>query len=149
MKQVDLSSLQGPTGQFGELQASLQQVVRGSRTKAQDTLVRLFSSGLNNHFVLVRNLVVPDENPKALGYLIPCILIGPACLLVINPSDLHGFFRAQEDTWLEMAKNSTDYRPAARNLIQETLRASGKVERKYSETLRRAERFQGGKGSQV
>lgn len=122
MKQVDLSNRsQDSNVPFSKLQSLLQQVLSGSGTKAQDTLVRLFSSGLNNHYVLVRNLVIPDENPKAPGFMVPCVLVGPACLLVINPSDLQGFYRAREDAWLEMEKNSQNYRTASRNLIQETL----------------------------
>lgn len=128
MKQVDLSSrAQESNGSFSQLQSQVQQVLRGSTAKAQDTLAKLFSSGLNNHFVLVRNLVIPDENPKAAGFLIPCILVGPACLLVINPSELQGFFRAKEDTWLEMEKNSQNYRTAAHNLIQDTLLMAERV----------------------
>lgn len=121
MKQVDLSSSQGSTSQFSQLQSLLRQALRGSGAKAQDTLARLFSSGLNNHFVLVRNLVIPDETEKTPGFLIPCVLLGPACLLVINPSDLQGFFRAQEDSWLQMEKHAQTYRPASHNLIRETL----------------------------
>lgn len=121
MKQVDLSSSQGSNDQLSKLRSLLQQVLRGSSTRAQDTLARLFSSGLNNHFVLVRNLVIPDENIQAPGLLVPCVLVGPACLLAINPSDMQGFYRAWEDSWLQMEKNSQNYRPAGRNLVRETL----------------------------
>lgn len=120
MKQVDLSSSQNSSNPFGKLQSQLQQALKNADAKAQDTLAQMFTNGLDNHYVLVRNLVIPGENKKAPGFAIPCVLVGPACMLAINLSAAEGFFRAKEDTWLEMEKNSQNYRPAARNLIQET-----------------------------
>ncbi|MCU0485252.1 MAG: hypothetical protein MUC85_03990 [Anaerolineales bacterium] len=96
--------------------------MNSNRTRALDVLTRLFSSGLNNQFVLLRNLAIPSAEQDEPDFLIPCVLVGPVCLLVINPSDQQGFFRAQEDSWLQMEKNSQNYRPAPHNLIQETLR---------------------------
>lgn len=129
MKQIDLASPPPTSDLFKKLQSLARQALKSSRSRAQDTLVRLFSSGLNNHYVLLRNLTLPDEGPKSPGFQIPCVLVGPACLLVINPNDQRGFFRAREVDWLEMEKNTQDYRTAARNPIQETLEMTGRMNR--------------------
>ena len=129
MKQVELSNSQDFGSSFGNLPPAIQQALKSSSAKAQDTLARLFSSGLNNQFVLLRNLVIPSAEQNEPGFLIPCILVGPVCLLVIHPTDQQGFFRAQEDTWLQMEKNSQNYRPAARNLIKETLGMAERLNR--------------------
>ena len=121
MKQVELSASKDSSSPFGNLQSALQQALKGDDAKTQDILARLFSSGLNNQFVLLRNLTIPSAEQNEPGFHIPCVLVGPVCLLVVNPSDQQGFFRAQEDSWLQMDKNSQNYRPAPRNLIQETL----------------------------
>lgn len=120
MKQVDLSGSASGDSPFGKIQAQLQQALKSGSAKAQDSLAQHFSKGLDNHYILLRNLVLPGEGKKGQGFVIPCVLLGPACLLALNPSDAQGFFRVKEDTWLELEKNSQNYRPAARNLIQET-----------------------------
>jgi hypothetical protein len=82
---------------------------------AEDALVARFMKGLDNRFVMLRNLQFEKEND-----VFPPILIGPAGLIVLNISHAKGFFRAKDESWWEMNKNSQKYGPARPNLIKQT-----------------------------
>ncbi len=88
---------------------------RNAGQAAEEALITRFMKGLDNRFVMLRNLQLEKETG-----VFPPILIGPAGLFVLNISHAKGFFRAKDDAWLEMNKNSQKYGSARPNLIKQT-----------------------------
>jgi hypothetical protein len=82
---------------------------------AEDTIVARFMKGLDNHFVMLRNLQLEGK-----GEIFPPILVGPSGLVVLNVSHAKGFFKAKEDSWLEMDKTSHQFEPARPNLLRQS-----------------------------
>jgi hypothetical protein len=82
---------------------------------AEDTIVARFMKGLDNHFVMLRNLQLEGK-----GEVFPPILVGPSGLVVLNVSRAKGFFKAKEDSWLEMNKTSHQFGPARPNLLRQS-----------------------------
>jgi hypothetical protein len=82
---------------------------------AEDAIVARFMKGLDNRFVMLRNLRLEDIDGT-----FPPILIGPPGLVVVNVSRAKGFFRAKDESWWEMDKSSQKYGPARPNLIKQT-----------------------------
>jgi hypothetical protein len=82
---------------------------------AEDTLIARFIKGLDNRFVMLRNLQLEKESE-----VFPPILIGPAGLIVLYISHAKGFFRAKDESWWEMNKTSQKYGQARPNLIKQT-----------------------------
>ena len=82
---------------------------------AEDALVARFMRGLDNRFVMLRNLQL-----EGTGEVFPPILVGPAGLVLLNVSRAKGFFKAKEDSWWEMNKSSHKFGPARPNLLRQS-----------------------------
>jgi hypothetical protein len=82
---------------------------------AEDAIVAHFMRGLDNRFIMLRNLQLDDT-----GEACRPILIGPAGIYLLNISHIKGVFKAKDDTWWEMEKTSQKYRPSRPNLIKQT-----------------------------
>ncbi len=82
---------------------------------AEDAIVAKFIRGLDNRFIMLRNLQLEGNDEK-----FQPILVGPAGMYILNISRAQGFFRAKEDSWWEMNKTTRKYGPSRPNLIKET-----------------------------
>jgi len=82
---------------------------------AEDALIARFMRGLDNRFVMLRNL-----QHEGTGEVFPLILVGPAGLVLLNVSRAKGFFKAKEDSWWEMNKSSHKFGPARPNLLRQS-----------------------------
>jgi hypothetical protein len=82
---------------------------------AEDAIIARFTRGLDNRFIMLRNL--PQEG---LADRIPAILIGPPGLILLNMSPVQGYFRAKEETWWEMSKSTHRFNPGRPNLIKQS-----------------------------
>ena len=82
---------------------------------AEDAILARFLRGLDNRFILLRNLQLESLTPP-----FPPILVGPAGLAVLNISGEKGFFKAKEDTWWRMDKTTRRFSPARPNLIKQS-----------------------------
>jgi hypothetical protein len=82
---------------------------------AEDAIVAGFMRGLDNRFIMLRNLQLEDK-----GEIFPPILVGPYGLVVLNISLAKGFFRVKEESWMEMNKTSHQFGPTRPNLIKQS-----------------------------
>ena len=81
----------------------------------QQAILEHFQRILDNRFTLVANFIPGRQtNP------IPFILIGPTGIAVLNLNHDKGIFRAKEDNWLELNKNTRQFSMARVNLIKQT-----------------------------
>jgi hypothetical protein len=81
----------------------------------EDAIVAHFLKGLDNSYVMLRNLQLESIGPP-----FPPILVGPAGLFVLNISYEKGFFKAKEDSWLKMDKANHQFSTARPNLIKQS-----------------------------
>lgn len=79
--------------------------------KAQETTIQTLKKVLDNRFVLLRGLVLPELEPPA-----PLVLVGPPGVWLIEASPIKGVFRAGGDQWEEMDSQTQKLRPARLNL---------------------------------
>jgi hypothetical protein len=89
---------------------------------AEDAIVARFMRGLDNRYIMLRNLQL-----EASGEVCQPILVGPAGVYLLNISHAKGFFKAKDDTWWEMDKTSQKFGPARPNLIKQTKDHSSKL----------------------
>ena len=82
---------------------------------AEDALIARFMRGLDNRFVMLRNLQL-----EGTGEIFPPILVGPMGLVLLNVSRAKGFFKAKDDAWWEMNKSSHKFGPARPNLLRQS-----------------------------
>jgi len=82
---------------------------------SEDVIVTRFMRGLDNHFVMLRNLQLEGSDEA-----FPPILIGPPGLVVLNVSHAKGFFRVKDDSLWEMSKTTHRFGPARPNLIKQS-----------------------------
>jgi hypothetical protein len=95
-------------GKLGFMQSS-------TMPRAQETTIQSLKKVLDNRFVLLRGLILPEmESP------VPFILVGPPGIWLIEVNDNKGVFRAVDDQWEEMDSQSRKYRPARVNLPAQT-----------------------------
>jgi hypothetical protein len=109
-KPAEKDSFQKSLNQIGKLFA-----FGKTGAHAEDAIIARFTRGLDNRFVMVRNL--PQEG---LADRIPAILIGPPGLILLNMSPVQGYFRAKEETWWEMSKSTHRFNPGRPNLIRQS-----------------------------
>ena len=83
--------------------------------QSEEVIIRRFSLGLDNRFIMLRNLQL--EGP---GAPFPPILVGPTGLYLLNVSQAKGFFRAKETSWWEVDKKTHRFNPALPNLIKQS-----------------------------
>lgn len=81
---------------------------------AEDAIVARFMRGLDDRFVMLRNLQLEDN-----GGIFPPILVGPSGLVVLSVSRARGFYKAKDDTWWEMDKSTHQYIAAHPNLLRQ------------------------------
>ncbi len=83
--------------------------------QAEDAIIARFLRGLDNRFIMLRNL--PIEGSKE---SFPPIIIGPTGLVVLNLNAAGGYFRAKEESWWEMNATTQRFGPGRPNLIIQT-----------------------------
>jgi len=90
--------------------------------QAEEDLITRLLRGLDNRFVMVRNLPLDGTNE-----CFPPIVLGPTGLVLLNVSLVQGVFRARDDTWWELSKATQRYNPGRPNLIKESLEYAQKL----------------------
>lgn len=83
--------------------------------QAEEAIIARFLRGLDNRFVMIRNFQL-----EGMEYPFPAILVGPFGLALLNISREKGIFRAREDSWWKMDKNTRRFNPAHPNLLRQT-----------------------------
>lgn len=86
-----------------------------SEEHAEDAIIAHFMRGLDNRFVMLRNLPMEGTKEK-----FPPILIGPTGFVMLNLSAAGGDYRAKEESWWEMNKTTHRFGPGRPNLIKQT-----------------------------
>lgn len=117
MKVIDLSPLRADDKPFNKFKTRLQGMLKFGLTfeadrKAQDVVEAQLGRVLDNKHTLLRNVTL-----EGLPIPIPCVLVGPTGLYVLYASGVKGVFRAKEERWAEMNKNSRKYEIVRTNLI--------------------------------
>lgn len=118
MKLIDCTK---NTASDGPLQKNLEKIQQkvpflGNRdAQVQQAILERFQRSLDNRFTMVVNFT-PDRQTNP----IPFILVGPNGIAVLNLNHDKGIFRAKEDNWLEMNKNTRQFSMAHVNLIKQT-----------------------------
>lgn len=80
---------------------------------AQEELIGQLGSGLDNRYIMLRNISLPS-----LGLPVPLILVGPAGVKVIQASALRGIYRAKGEQWSVMVSSGKGYVSARPNLLR-------------------------------
>ena len=118
MRTIDLSKYQAESGFAGVLKTMQGVFSYGwswqQNRKSQEELIEILETVLGNDCVLLRDVEIPK-----VGRPIPVVLITPASLMVINPKNEQGFFRAEGKVWEELGRDD-EYKPAPNTLIRET-----------------------------
>lgn len=79
--------------------------------RAQEATIQTLKKLLDNRFLLLRGLVLPEGEPPT-----PLVLAGPPGIWLIEISTSKGVFRAVDDQWEEMDSQTQKFRPARTNL---------------------------------
>jgi len=108
------------------LQTGLQDVLKvgaeDEHLQAQEVLANQLGRMLDDHYILLRNLVL-----EAGAQPIPMILFGPSGIWVINAYGGEGLFRAEGEEWLVLNPRTQQFQVAPKNLIRQTLELAGEV----------------------
>jgi hypothetical protein len=117
MKLIEPTQKPGEKGPIQKVGDQIKQLLPFGKTDeyAEEAIVARFMRGLDNNFIMLRNL--PLEGP---GILFPSILVGPAGLIVINIRCEKGFFQVKADTWWKMDKTTHKFSQARPNLIKQS-----------------------------
>ena len=109
-KTVEKDRIQMAADQIGQL-------FKFSKTDehAEDATVARFVRGLDNRFIMLRNMQL-----EHMGEKFPPILVGPSGLVVLNLSQAKGFFRAKDESWWEMNKTNHQFALGRPNLIKQS-----------------------------
>jgi hypothetical protein len=89
---------------------------------AEDAIVARFMRGLDNRFIMLRNLQL-----EGTGEACRPILVGPAGIYLLNISHAKGIFKAKDETWWEMDRTNQKFGPSRPNLIKQTKDYSQKL----------------------
>lgn len=92
------------------------------KARPEDIIVAHLGRGLDNRFVLLRDMQLEALQPP-----FPPILVGPAGLFVLHISTEKGFFKAREDTWMKMDRGTRRFSPARPNLIRQSQEAAKRL----------------------
>jgi len=117
MKLIEPNPKKIEKDRFQQYVDQIKQVLPIGRTgeQAEEAIVARFLRGLDNRFVMLRNLQLEGQ-----GVPFPAILVGPAGMAVLNISREQGFFRVKEDSWWKMDKTTHRFNPARPNLIRQS-----------------------------
>ena len=119
MKIIDNTPFRTESGQidlFGRAQGVLKFGLSWfARLKAQDTVIAVLDKILDPHFVLLRNITLPDTEID-----LPMVLIGPPGLYLINVTHDRGVYRARDDEWGTISGEK--FVPAGINQVQRTIK---------------------------
>ena len=91
--------------------------------QAQQVFINFLQNTLDNKFILLRNVTLPD-----LQLPIPLILIGPPGVTAINASAVKGVFRAKGDKWLSLDSHNKRYVAVRPNLVKRAFLMSQAVQ---------------------
>jgi len=134
MKLIDYSKKNEDTGFMNKVETALEDLMTFGFSgnvdkKAQETLIQLFSRNLDSQYTLLRQVpLAPGRVP------VPFILVGPPGVFVIHVSGVEGIFRAREESWLEMHRQTREYRPAKRNYLTEAMKLTADVQEFMAQT---------------
>jgi hypothetical protein len=117
MKLIEPTQKSVETDRVQKYLKQLKQVLPFGKTgkEGEEVIVAHFLRGLDNRFIMLRNLQL-----EGTGIPFPHILIGPHGLAVLNMSHAKGFYKVREETWWKMDKTNHRYDPARPNLIKQS-----------------------------
>lgn len=117
MKLIELKQKHAQKGGFQKVIGQVNDLLPFGKTDehAEDAIIARVMRGLDNRFVLVRNLPL-----EGMDGTYPPILIGPTGMVLLNISAAQGYFRAKEEAWWEMSKTTHRYNPGRPNLIKQS-----------------------------
>jgi hypothetical protein len=117
MKLIDLTPKTVEKDSFQKILQQLDKLIPFGKVEehAEDAIIAKFIRGLDNRFIMLRNLPLGTGKET-----FPPILIGPPGMIVFNVSLVKGLFRAREESWWEMSKTSHRFGPGRPNLIQQS-----------------------------
>jgi hypothetical protein len=119
MKITDNTPFRNESGQidlFGRVQGTLKFGLSWfAQIKAQDTVIAVLEKILNPHFILLRNITLPDTDID-----LPIVLVGPPGIYLVNVTPERGVYQARDDEWGSVSGEK--FVPAATNVIQRTVK---------------------------
>lgn len=117
MKVIDQSPVRADMQPFDKFKAYLTGISNygwGWRAdvKAEETIIASLRQFIDNSYTMVRNVSL-----EGIDVPIPLVLVGPAGVFVLLASGASGVFRAKNEVWMAMNRNSRKYAPVRKNLI--------------------------------
>lgn len=89
--------------------------------EAQKVVVSHFSKQLDNKYMLMRNVTLPNSD-----IMIPIILLGPQGIYLLNVTHLRGVYQAKHEDWGTL--EGEVFKPASINLLLRTARLGRALE---------------------
>jgi hypothetical protein len=119
MKIADRTPFRNAGGQidiFGRMQATLKFGLGWyARIQAQDIAIAVLEKILDQNFILLRNVTLPDTDIE-----LPLVLIGTPGVYLINVTHERGVYRARDDEWGTISGEK--FVPARVNQVQRTVK---------------------------
>jgi hypothetical protein len=117
MKVIDQSPVRADIKSFDKFKAYMNGISEFgwswlADVKAEETIVESLKRFINNHYTIIRNLML-----EGIDIPIPLVLVGPSGIYVLLASGETGVFRAKNEVWMEMNRKSRKYAPVRKNLI--------------------------------
>jgi hypothetical protein len=117
MKVIDQSPVRADIQSFDKLKAYLNGISQfgwswKADVKAEETIIASLRQFIDNTYIMVRSVML-----EGIDIPIPLILVGPSGIYVLLASGATGVFRAKNDVWMEMNRNSRKYAPVRKNLV--------------------------------
>jgi hypothetical protein len=117
MKVIDQSPVRADLKPFDKFKAYLNGISQfgwgwKADIKAEETIIASLVRYIDNTYIIVRNVML-----EGIDIPIPLVLVGPSGIYVLLVSGATGVFRAKNEVWMEMNRNSRKYAPVRKNLI--------------------------------
>lgn len=91
--------------------------------KAQDKIISSLQRGLNNRYIMLRNVILEGRKVP-----IPLVLVGPPGVRVMDVSGTPGVYRAKGDAWEKMDDHRKRFQPTLPNMIARVMLMARAVE---------------------
>jgi len=117
MKVIDQSPVRADLQPFDKFKAYMNGISQfgwgwKADVKAEETIISSLRQYIDNTYFIVRNVIL-----EGIDVPIPLVLVGRSGIYVLLASGATGVFRAKNEVWMEMNRNSRKYAPIRKNLI--------------------------------
>jgi hypothetical protein len=117
MKVIDQSPVRADLEPFDKFKAYLNGISQfgwgwKADVQAEETIIASLRRFIDNSYTMVRSVML-----EGIDIPIPLVLVGPSGIYVLLASGATGVFRAKNEVWMEMNRNSRKYAPVRKNLI--------------------------------